>query len=155
MHSYMLSENKQPVATLRGDNGAATTDSVRKADSAAPRRRRRTQLNGAVVSTATKLLPLIELLETIQPHIASESVFHAKRVKINAQVGLVYAQLRAEQPKRKALLHAFRTLSNVVREETREISKDEVKDAAREFVLATIKNAPGLISAAHQAGLLS
>jgi hypothetical protein len=116
---------------------------------------RRQRLGGAVASTATKLLPLLELLETIQPHVASESVFHTKRVKINAQMTLVYAQLKSERPKRKALIQAFKTMSDVIREESRELDRDDVKDATKEFVLATLKNAPSLIGAAHQAGLLS
>ena len=117
--------------------------------------RRRERLGGAVVSTATKLLPLVELLETIQPHVANESIFHTKRVKINAQIAVVYVQLKSERPKRKALIHAFKTMGDVIREESRELDRDDVKDATKEFVVATIKNAPGLIGAAHQAGLLS
>ncbi|GAA3967580.1 hypothetical protein [Hymenobacter antarcticus] len=116
---------------------------------------RRHRLSGAVIATATKLLPLVELLESIQPHVANESVFRTRHRKINAQISLAYAQLRAEQPKRKALLHVFRTIGELVVEETHDISKDELKQAAKEVVLATLKNAPALISAAHQARLLS
>jgi hypothetical protein len=53
------------------------------------------------------------------------------------------------------LLHAFKTLSELVREEAHDISKDELKQAAREVVLATLKHAPQLISAAYNARLLS
>lgn len=116
---------------------------------------RRQRLSGAVISTATKLLPLVELLETIQPYVANESVFRTRRKKINAQLVLVYAQLKEERPKRQALTHAFKTLGDLVLEETRDISPDELKQAAKEVVLATLKNAPALISAAHQARLLS
>jgi hypothetical protein len=116
---------------------------------------RRQRLSGAVISTATKLLPLVELLETIQPHVANESVFRTRRKKINAQLVLVYAQLKEERPKRQALTHAFKVLGDLVLEETRDISQDELKQAAKEVVLATLKNAPALISAAHQARLLS
>jgi hypothetical protein len=116
---------------------------------------RRQRLSGAVISTATKLLPLVELLETIQPYVANESVFRTRRKKINAQLVLVYAQLKEERPKRLALTHAFKTLGDLVLEETRDISPDELKQAAKEVVLATLKNAPALISAAHQARLLS
>ncbi|MBO0357862.1 hypothetical protein J0X19_07890 [Hymenobacter sp. BT186] len=41
----------------------------------------------------------MELLATIQPHAADESVFRTKREKINAQIALVYAQLKIEAPK--------------------------------------------------------
>jgi hypothetical protein len=116
---------------------------------------RRHRLSGAVISTATKLLPLVELLETIQPYVANESVFRTRRKKINAQLVLVYAQLKEERPKRQALTHAFKILGDLVLEETRDISPDELKQAAKEVVLATLKNAPALISAAHQAQLLS
>jgi hypothetical protein len=40
-------------------------------------------------------------------------------------------------------------------EETRDISKDELKQAAKEVVLATLKNAPALLNVAHQARLLT
>jgi hypothetical protein len=113
------------------------------------------RLEGAVVSTATKLRPLFELLESIQPLVANDSIFHTKRLKINAQMTRVYAELKADKPKRKALLDAFKTMGDLVVEETRDISKDELKQAAKEVVLATLKNAPSLISAAHQAQLLS
>ena len=116
---------------------------------------RRHRLSSAVVATASKLLPLVQLLESIQPHLANESVFRTRRKKINAQITLAYAELKAEKPKRKALLRAFKTMGDLVIEETRDISKDELKQAAKEVVLATLKNAPGLISAAHQARLLS
>lgn len=116
---------------------------------------KRHRMSGAVASTATKLLPLVQLLETIQPMVANESVFHTRRLKINAQIALVYEQLKVEKPKRKALTLAFKTMGDLVLEETRDISKDELKQAAKEVVLATIKNAPAIISAAHQARLLS
>ena len=129
------------LVTLEVDVGSANT--------------RRHRLSEAVITTATKLLPLVELLESIQPHVVNESVFRTRHRKINAQISLAYAQLRAEQPKRKALLRVFRTISELVVEETHDISKDELKQAAKEIVLATLKNAPALISAAHQARLLS
>ena len=85
----------------------------------------------------------------------NESVFRTRHRKINAQINLAYAQLRAEQPKRKALLHVFRIIGELVVKETHDISKDELKQAAKEIVLATLKNVLGLISAAHQSRLLS
>ncbi|WBA40390.1 hypothetical protein [Hymenobacter canadensis] len=133
---------------------AAGPDSKRKVASAILRRRRR-RLEGTVVATATKLLPLLELLDAIKPHAASESVFRTRRRKINAQLALAYAQLRQERPKRETLVLAFQTIGELVREEAHDISKDELKEAAREFVLATLKNAPAIINAAHQAKLLS
>ncbi|MBX0290598.1 hypothetical protein K3G63_09130 [Hymenobacter sp. HSC-4F20] len=108
-----------------------------------------------LVSTATRLLPLLELLERIKPHVGNNTVFSSRREKIDAQIALVYEQLKSDQPKRQALTDAFKTLSDFVLEETHEISKDEVKESAKRFVLATLKNAPNLISAAKQAGLLS
>ncbi|MBC6696840.1 hypothetical protein [Hymenobacter sp. BT190] len=118
-------------------------------------KRRRQQLEGTVVATATKLLPLLELLEAIKPHTTSESVFRTRRKKINAQLAIVYGQLRQERPKREKLVLAFQTVGELVREEAQDISQDELKEAAREFILATLKNAPAIINAAHQAKLLS
>ncbi|RYU77218.1 hypothetical protein [Hymenobacter persicinus] len=106
-------------------------------------------------STATKLLPLLELLERIRPHMENDSVFTSRRDKLNAQMALAYAQLKADKPKHEALVEAFRLLGEFVLEESREVSKDEVKESAKRFVLATLKHAPGLINAAHQARLLS
>jgi hypothetical protein len=113
------------------------------------------RLNEAAVTTAARLLPLVRLLETLQPLVASDSVFHTKRVKIQEEMTRAYGELLAEKPRHKALLHAFKTLGELVREEAHDLSKDELKQAAREVVLATLKNAPQLISAAHQAQLLS
>lgn len=113
------------------------------------------RLNGTAVATATKLLPLVRLLDAIQPHVASESVFHTRRLKIQAHLALVYAELKTERPKREALTNTFHSLTELVRQETHDISKDELKQAAKEVVLATIKHAPALINAAHQARLLS
>jgi len=116
---------------------------------------KRQRLEGAVVTTAVKLLPLVKLLDAIQPHVANESVFRTRRKKINAQIALVYEQLKEKRPRRKKLTRAFKTMSDLVREEARDISKDELKEATKEFVLATIMNAPAIINAAHQAKLLS
>jgi hypothetical protein len=107
-----------------------------------------------VASTATRLLPLVALLEAIQPQVTTESVFRTRRKKIRAHWDEVYAELRAERPRRQALLHAFQALTELVRDEAHDVSKDEVKQAARELVLATLKNAPALINVAHQARLL-
>ena len=46
-------------------------------------------------------------------------------------------------------------MGELVKHEIRDISRDEVKQAAREVVLATLKNAPALINAAHQARQIS
>jgi len=123
--------------------------------SAPARRRKRDRVSGAVITSATQLVPLVKLLEAIQPHVASESVFRTRRKKIQAHFAIAYHELKQERPKRQALSHAFQTLGELVREESRDISQDELKQAAKEVVLATLKNAPGLISAAHQARLLS
>lgn len=133
----------------------ATDSTSRKKAVLARLSRRRQRLEGTVVSTATKLLPLLELLDAIKPHATNESVFRTRRRKINAQLAVAYAQLRQERPKRETLLVACQTIGELVREEAHDISKDELKEAAREFVLATLKNAPAIINAAHQAKLLS
>jgi hypothetical protein len=108
-----------------------------------------------VAATATKLLPLVALLDAIQPQVANESVFRTRRKKIRAHFDEVYAELQAERPRHKALAHTLQALTELVREETRDISKDELKQAAKEVVLATLKNAPALLNMAHQARLLA
>lgn len=117
--------------------------------------RRRDRLGGAVALTATKLLPLVALVEAIQPQVTQESVFRTRRKKIRQHWDLAYKELLAERPRRLALTQAFQTLADLVLEETRDINKDELKQAAKEVVLATLKNAPALINAAHQARLLA
>lgn len=116
---------------------------------------RRQRLNEAAVATATKLLPLVALLDAIQPQVANESVFRVRRKKIRAHFDEVYAELQAERPRHKALAHTLQALTDLVREETRDISKDELKQAAKEVALATLKNAPALLNVAHQARLLA
>ena len=119
------------------------------------RRGRRSSLTGAVATTATKLLPLVALLDAIQPSVSKESVFRIRRKKIKQHFTEIYAELHAERPRREALTHAFQALAELVQEETRDISKDELKQAAKEVVLATLQNAPALINIAHQARLLA
>lgn len=113
---------------------------------------RRTRASDAAL---LKLRPLIKLLDTIQPHVANESVFRTRRKKIQAHLAVVRAELQAPRPKRQVLTHTFQALTELVREETRDISKNEVKQAAKEVVLATLQHAPALINVAHQARLLS
>ena len=132
---------------------ALPVDENLPAATSAPSRRQR--LGGAVAATATKLLPLVALLDAIQPQVANESVFRTRRKKIRAHFDVVYAELQAERPRHKALAHTFQALTDLVREETRDISKDELKQAAKEVALATLKNAPALLNAAHQARLLA
>ena len=115
---------------------------------------RRPSLTGAVATTATKLLPLVALLDSIQPSVSKESVFRIRRKKIKQHFAEVYAELHAERPRHEALTHAFQALAELVLEETRDISKNELKQAAKEVVLATLQNAPALINIAHQARLL-
>ncbi|MDO7875288.1 hypothetical protein Q5H93_11135 [Hymenobacter sp. ASUV-10] len=103
---------------------------------------------------ATKLLPLVKLLDAIQPQVGAESVFRTRRKKIRAHWDEVYAELRQERPSRQALAHAFQALTELVRDEVHDVSKDEVKQAAKELALATLKNAPALLNAARQARLL-
>lgn len=120
---------------------------------AKPAKRRR--LKAAVATTTSQLLPLLKLLDTIQPQVASDSVFHLRRLKIQAHFAEVREEIRAERPRRQKLQFAFQALSELVREEARDISRDELQQAAKELVLATLKNAPALINAAHQARLLA
>jgi hypothetical protein len=124
-------------------------------DGAAAQAQRRQRLTEAVATTATKLLPLIALLDAIQPQLVQESVFRARRKKIKQHWLLVYEELHTERPRRQALTHAFQALADLVLEETKDISKDELKQAAKEVALATLKNAPALLNAAHQARLLA
>jgi hypothetical protein len=121
----------------------------------AEKRARRPSLTGAVATTATKLLPLVALLDAIQPSVTKESVFRIRRKKIKQHFTEVYTELHADRPRREALTHAFQALAELVLEETRDISKDELKQAAKEVVLATLQNAPALINIAHQARLLA
>lgn len=119
------------------------------------RRGRRPSLSGAAATTATKLLPLVALLDSIQPSVTKDSVFRIRRRKIKQHFADLYAELHAERPRREALTHAFQALAELVRAETRDISPDELKQAAKEVVLATLQNAPALLNIAHQARLLT
>lgn len=116
---------------------------------------RRQRLAGAAATTATQLLPLLKLLDTIQPQVCSDSVFHLRRLKIQAHFAEVRQEMRAERPRRQALQFALHALTELVREEARDISRDELQQAAREVVLATLKNAPALLNVANQARLLA
>ncbi len=120
-----------------------------------PPLRKRDKLADSTLATAHRLHPLLELVERIRPCVGHDSVFTSRREKIREQLALVQEQLRAEQPKHEALRDAFHLLSEFVREEAREITKDEVKESGKRFVAATLKNAPKLLSAARKAGLLS
>ena len=62
---------------------------------------------------------------------------------------------RRVKPRTPALRASCRQLRGFVREEAHEVSRDEVKEAGKRFVAATLKNAPQLLAAAKQAGLLS
>ena len=117
-------------------------------------RQRRQRLDGAVAESAAKLLPLVALLDALQPQLAQESVFRTRRKKLRAHWDAAYAELQAEHPRHRALAHAFQALADLLREEAHDISPEEWKQAAKELALATLKNAPGLISAAQQARLL-
>lgn len=117
--------------------------------------RKRDHLADAALATGHRLLPLLELVERIRPHVGHNTVFTSRHEKIREQLALVQEQLRAEQPRHQALRDAFRQLSGFVREEVHEVSRDEVKESGKRFVAATLKNAPQLLAAAKQAGLLS
>lgn len=128
-----------------------STDQPTEETSVSPLTSRRERLGEAA---ATKLLPLVKLLDAIQPQVGAESVFRTRRKKIRAHWDEVYAELRQERPRRQALAHALQALTELVRDEVRDVSKDEVKQAAKELALATLQNAPALINAARQARLL-
>ncbi|MCR5890178.1 hypothetical protein LRS06_20845 [Hymenobacter sp. J193] len=132
---------------------AAESESTHPA--AVPNPGRRQRLVGTAATTATQLLPLLKLLDAIQPQVCSDSVFHLRRLKIQAHFAEVRQEIRAERPRRQKLQFAFQALSELVREEARDLSRDELQQAAKEVVLATLKNAPALINAAHQARLLA
>lgn len=117
--------------------------------------RKRDHLADAALAGTHRLRPLLELVEHIRPHVGTNSVFSSRREKIGQQLALVQEQLRAEKPKHKALRDAFQLLTEFVREDAREVSRDEVKESGKRFVAATLKNAPQLLAAAKQAGLLS
>lgn len=117
--------------------------------------RHRLQLTTAMAATATKLLPLLAVLDAVQAQAINESVFRTRRRKIQAHLAIAYAELQAERPRRQALSYTFHTLAELVKEETRDISPDELKQAAKEVALATLRHAPALISVAHQARLLA
>lgn len=116
---------------------------------------RQLHLTDVMANTATKLLPLLAVLDAVQAQVNAESVFRARRRKIQLHMAIAYAELRAERPRRQALSYTFHTLAGLVREETHDISHDELKQAAKEVALATLRHAPALISVAHQARLLA
>ena len=122
---------------------------------AQPATGRRQRLAGAAATTAIQLLPLLKLLDTIQPQVCSDSVFHLRRLKIQAHFAEVRQEMRAERPRRQTLQFALHALTELVLEEARDISRDELQQAAKEVVLATLKNAPALINVANQARLLA
>ncbi|UOQ71103.1 hypothetical protein [Hymenobacter cellulosilyticus] len=125
----------------------------------AARARKRDRLMDPLVitaaTTAVKLQPLLELVERIRPHMEHDSVFTSRRDKLRAQLSIIQEQLHADQPRHEAVAHSFKLLAEFVREESREVSKDEVKESAKRFVLVALKTAPDLIRAAHTAGLFS
>ena len=114
-------------------------------ESPPPPLRKRDHLADSALATAHRLRPLLELVERIRPHVGHDSVFTSRREKIREQLALVQEQIRAEQPKHQALREAFHALSEFVREEAKEVTKDEVKESGKRFVAATLKNAPKLI----------
>ncbi|WP_457063949.1 hypothetical protein [Hymenobacter sp. UYAg731] len=148
IHSNALPDQDASAADIQ-------TTSAARASARPARRVRRPSLTGAVANTATRLLPLVALLDSIQPSVSKESIFRIRRKKIKQHFTEIYAELHAERPRREALTHAFQALAELVLEETRDISKNELKQATKEVVLATLQNAPALINIAHQARLLA
>ena len=142
----------RPPCTPKPSNPLSDTAPAAPAAAAPAKGIRPSRRTAAAEAAATRLLPLVQLLETIQVHMADDSIFHTKRVKIQEEMTRAYGELLAEKPRHQALLLAFKTLRELVKEETRD--KDERKQAAKELVMATLKNAPKLISVARQARLL-
>ncbi|RZK87851.1 MAG: hypothetical protein EOO62_38560 [Hymenobacter sp.] len=95
------------------------------------------------------------MLDAVQTQANTESVFRTRRRKIQTHLAIAYAELRAERPRHQTLSYTFHTLAELVKEETHDISHDELKQAAKELALATLRHAPALISVAHQARLLA
>ncbi|GAA4001305.1 hypothetical protein GCM10022408_10660 [Hymenobacter fastidiosus] len=124
-------------------------------EGAAGQVRKRERLTGAAAATVVRLLPLLELVERIRPHVENDSVFSSRRGKIRAQLVLAQELLHADHPRRETLIQVFKTMAEFVLEESREVSKDEGKESAKRFVLVALKTAPDLIRAAHTAGLFS
>ena len=123
-------------------------------------RQRRQHLDGAVAESAVRLLPLVALLAALQAPPAQESVFRTWRKKLRAHWDTAYAVLLAAPrgpagPGHHALADALHTLADLLRDEARDISPEEWQQAAKELALATLKNAPGLISAVQQAQRLA
>jgi hypothetical protein len=123
-------------------------------------RQRRQHLDGAVAESAVRLLPLVSLLAALQAPPAQESVFRTWRKKLRAHWDTAYAVLLAAPrgpagPGHHALADALHTLADLLRDEARDISPEEWQQAAKELALATLKNAPGLISAVQQAQRLA
>lgn len=123
-------------------------------------RQRRQRLDGAVVESAARLLPLVALLAALQAPPTQESVFRTWRKKLRAHWDTAYAALQAAPhgsvgAGHRALAHALQTLADLLRDEARDISPEEWQQAAKELALATLKNAPGLISAVQQARRLA
>ncbi|PJJ60602.1 hypothetical protein [Hymenobacter chitinivorans] len=135
-----------PAAPL---HGALTAVRPRKRD------RLLDPLVTTAATTATKLRPLVELVERVRPHLENDSVFTSRRDKLRAQLAVVHQELHAAKPRHEAIAQSFKLLAEFVRDESREVSKDEVKESAKRFVLVALKTAPDLIRAAHTAGLFS
>ncbi|NML63815.1 hypothetical protein HHL22_01225 [Hymenobacter sp. RP-2-7] len=123
-------------------------------------RQRRQRLDGAVAESAARLLPLVAIVAALQSPPIQESVFRTWRKKLRAHWDTAYAALQAAPcgpagPGHHALAHALHTLAELLRDEARDISPEEWQRAAKELTLATLKNAPGLISAVQQAQRLA
>lgn len=123
-------------------------------------RQRRQRFDGAVAESAARLLPLVALLTALQAPPTQESVFRTWRKKLRAHWDTAYAALQAAPhgpagPDHHALAHALHTLAELLRDEARDLSPEEWQRAAKELALATLKNAPGLISVVQQAQRLA
>ncbi len=74
-----------PAHPANSSGVAAASPAVRvPSPSGSGRRSHRLSLTGAVATTATKLLPLVALLDAIQPSVSKESIFRIHRAQRQA-----------------------------------------------------------------------
>jgi type VI protein secretion system component VasF len=69
--------------------------------------KRQLHLTDMMAATATKLLPLLAMLDAVQAQANAESVFRTCRRKIQLHMAIAYAELRSERPRRQALSTPF------------------------------------------------
>lgn len=63
-------------------------------------KRQHLHLTNVMAAPATRLLPLLAVLDAVQAQANAESVFRTRRQKIQLHMAVAYAELRAERPRR-------------------------------------------------------